>query len=764
MKKKLELLAPAGDMASLKAAIASGANAIYLGGNAFSARAYAKNFNREELKEAVAYAHLRDVKIHVTCNILYKDEEYEQLLDYIDYLYTMDVDAILIQDIGLLKLVRQYYPDFEVHVSTQMSLTSLAAVRYFEKLGVTRVVLARETPLENIRYICENSPLEVEVFAHGAICVAYSGQCLMSSMIGKRSGNRGACAQPCRLPYTLKEDGQTLNKEPVYLISPRDLCTIDHMQDFIEAGVTSIKLEGRMKKPEYVAAIVKGYRKAIDHVYDQTPDYTKEDVNDMKQMFNRQYTHGYAFSDYKLVDGDFPGNRGMPLGEVMGYSKKHRTVRLHLTHELNQGDSILLTAIDAGRPVNKMYQRGKLVNQALPGEDVDIEFDTYCDHGEVRKTVSTKLIKSLDTLIHQPRSYRILDLELYAYEGAPLTLVGRCDGLSVEASLEENIDHVKPLTDERIKAQLGKLGSTVYKPGEIAIYRNEDVAIKVSSLNALRREVTEKMDQALMNVQRSGKTLTLPAPIMQPYEKRMIITVHTLAQLEALMDHYEYLYYYYDEHIEDALALFAKHHHVAGVYLPRILYDQEINDLQKHLQDVSRVIVNDYGSFDLFKKRDVILGPGMNIFNHYSANSFDQSAIISYECDASALETMKQVAHEMILPVYGYIENMVLEHCVVSQYYHHKKIPHCNKCRGHTYELFDRKQVGFKVFTDAYCRNHILHNMPLYIRHHQRYPFSAFVMFYDEKNPLALMRQIEAEKALTDGNNQSIATTKGYLK
>ena len=184
MKKRIELLAPAGDFDSLKAAIASGANAVYLGGNAFSARAFAKNFDRQELKEAVAYAHLRHVKIHVTCNILYKEEELADVLDYIGYLYEIQVDAVLIQDIGLMKLVHQMYPDFEIHVSTQMTVTSLEAVKYFEDLGVTRVVLARECSLEEIKKIVKNTKCEVEVFAHGALCVAYSGQCLMSSMIG----------------------------------------------------------------------------------------------------------------------------------------------------------------------------------------------------------------------------------------------------------------------------------------------------------------------------------------------------------------------------------------------------------------------------------------------------------------------------------------------------------------------------------------------------------------------------------------------------
>ncbi|WP_352403291.1 peptidase U32 family protein, partial [Kandleria vitulina] len=342
--KRIELLAPAGDFESLKAAIANGANAIYLGGNAFSARAFAKNFNRDELEEAVKYAHLRGVKIHVTINILYKDEEFTHLFDYIDFLYKIQVDALLIQDIGLLKAVRARYPDFEVHVSTQMTVNTLEALRYFEELGVKRVVLSRENTIEQMKYICDHTSLEVEVFAHGAICVAYSGQCLMSSMIGKRSGNRGACAQPCRLPYRLEEDGKILDEEQ-FLMSPRDLCTIENVEEFIKAGITSLKIEGRMKKPEYVAAVVHAYKKAIDHVYDHhLEDIDSEDIDNMKRMFNRHYTKGYAFHDHKIVDQDYSGNRGMHLGYVKGYSKKKKCVSIMLEDTLSQLDSIVFEA------------------------------------------------------------------------------------------------------------------------------------------------------------------------------------------------------------------------------------------------------------------------------------------------------------------------------------------------------------------------------------------------------------------------------------
>ena len=266
--KKIELLAPAGDKESLIAAVQNGADAIYLGGTLFSARAFAKNFDDEQLQWAIQYAHLYDVKIYVTVNTLFKDAEIDALISYLDKLYEFQVDALIIQDVGLFDIVRTLYPDFEIHMSTQSSIMNHYGVNYFEKCGASRVVLARENTLEDIQSICQNTSIEIEVFVHGAMCVCYSGQCLMSSMIGKRSGNRGQCAQPCRLPYQLLKDDQVLPEKYPFILSPKDMMTIEHLGALIEAGVSSLKIEGRMKRPEYVASVTRAYRQAIDAFYE----------------------------------------------------------------------------------------------------------------------------------------------------------------------------------------------------------------------------------------------------------------------------------------------------------------------------------------------------------------------------------------------------------------------------------------------------------------------------------------------------------------
>ena len=261
---KIELLAPAGSMESLIAAINNGADAIYLGGNKFSARAYASNFDNENMMRAVDYAHSYGVKVYVTMNTILKQNEIKDALKYAGYLYEIGVDALIIQDVGLINLIKDVYPKLELHASTQMTIHNGEGALYFKEKGLQRIVLSRELSLDEIRYISKDLGIETEIFVHGALCVCYSGQCLMSSMIGGRSGNRGRCAQPCRMQYTLK--GEKTGERKGYLLSPKDTCLIDDIEEIIRSGTSSLKVEGRMKKPEYVAGVTSTYRKSIDKV------------------------------------------------------------------------------------------------------------------------------------------------------------------------------------------------------------------------------------------------------------------------------------------------------------------------------------------------------------------------------------------------------------------------------------------------------------------------------------------------------------------
>ena len=279
----MELLAPAGSFKALRAAVQSGADAVYIGGSSFSARRSAVNFSSDEIKEAVKYCHLRNVKLHVAANILVKEKETESFLDYIGELNSAGVDAVIIQDIGMAQVVRNLYPDLPLHASTQMTVTNVKGAKLLSNMGFSRIVLARELSFSAIKSICDAVDVETEVFAHGAICMSYSGQCLMSSIIGGRSGNRGMCAQPCRLPYQIEEKNG-------YLLSPKDLCMVDRLKMLKEIGVTSLKIEGRLKRSEYVAAVSGIYRKYIDNSIKVTP----EDMKTLSDAFSRSgFTCGY---------------------------------------------------------------------------------------------------------------------------------------------------------------------------------------------------------------------------------------------------------------------------------------------------------------------------------------------------------------------------------------------------------------------------------------------------------------------------------------
>ncbi|MDY3927915.1 MAG: U32 family peptidase [Clostridia bacterium] len=284
----MELLAPAGSAEALTAAVQSGADAVYIGGSKFSARASAQNFDADQMREWVNYCHLRNVKVHVAANTLVKEKETDKYLKYIGELNDIGVDAVIIQDIGMAKAVHMKYPNLELHASTQITCASSDTALYLENIGFSRIVLARELDISAIEKISKNITAETEVFIHGAICMCYSGQCLMSSMIGGRSGNRGYCAQPCRLPYKLQQNGK--NMKTGYLLSPKDMCLANHLEELEKAGVTSLKIEGRLKRPEYVSAVTGVYRKLLD----SKSKPTDEDSKQLLDAFNRSgFTDGY---------------------------------------------------------------------------------------------------------------------------------------------------------------------------------------------------------------------------------------------------------------------------------------------------------------------------------------------------------------------------------------------------------------------------------------------------------------------------------------
>lgn len=495
--RKVELLAPAGNMEALIAAVQAGCDAVYLGMTFFSARAFAGNFSKEELIEAVKYCHIRDVKVYVTMNTILYEPEIEAAKKQVQFLYVHDVDALLIQDFGLFHYVRTCYPDFEVHCSTQMHVHNLAGIEFMKTQGVKRVVLARESSIELIQQACKTG-MDIEVFAYGAICISYSGQCQFSVVTKRRSANRGMCAQCCRMKY-FDEDGKHFN-EGDYILSPKDLNVIDNLPVLLDAGVSSLKIEGRMKRPEYVWLITKTFREAIDAYYNnQKYTVSHEREKELMSMFHRGFSKGHLFHDVveQRMSQYRPNHQGVVIGKVIDYYRGK--VKIQLSDNLHQHDGlrILSTPEDIGLTAVKIYNdKNLLVNQAHAGQIVTLE----CKEGRpkkgqpVHKTSDTQLIKQIDAIIDQNIRTIPLQLTYVAQIGKPLE-IRITDGIhDVTQKSNQILEHAKnaPLTKQKLAENLSKTGEYPYRieqiDGEL-----ENVFLPIRLINETRRSALDAL-------------------------------------------------------------------------------------------------------------------------------------------------------------------------------------------------------------------------------------------------------------------------------
>lgn len=477
---KHELLAPAGDMESLIQAVHNGADAIYLATKSFGARRFAKNFTDDEIIEAIRFCHLYGVKIYVTMNTLIKDNEVSSFLEQVEYLYKNGVDAILMQDYGMINLVRNIYPDLEIHASTQANNSSLNTIKMFYELGVKRVVLSRELSLEEIKKI--DIPIELEVFIHGALCISYSGNCLMSSMIGNRSGNRGECAGCCRLKYSLLKDGNIIEQDK-YLLSTKELNTSYDFNELLNSNIKSFKIEGRMKSPEYVGFITNFYRKLID----KKEINLEEENNKLKTLFNREFTNGNLFKTKDLMNKATPNHIGLEIGKVIEINKDK--IKIKLNKELNQEDGIRFLESGKGLIVNYLYdEKNKLISSSnnIVYIDNKIKLDTK---DSIYKTLDKKLIESLKK--YNLRKINI-KISLVAKINKKIKVIIE-DGnnkIEVEGNIVEEAK-TSPISIERVKEQLLKLGNTPFISNNINIDIDNNIFISIKEINELRRKAIE---------------------------------------------------------------------------------------------------------------------------------------------------------------------------------------------------------------------------------------------------------------------------------
>ncbi|ADL08148.1 peptidase U32 [Thermosediminibacter oceani DSM 16646] len=493
-------------MEALRAAVENGADAVYLGGKEFNARRSAANFSREELKEATYYTHLKGVNLYVTVNILISDEEMEKAADFVDFLYSIGVDGIIVQDLGFGAFIKRNFPHMEVHGSTQMTIHNAESVKALENLKFDRVVLARELSLDEIRRIKSSTSMKIETFIHGALCFCYSGQCLMSSFIGSRSGNRGQCAQPCRLPYALVDEKGNKLTEKLHLLSPRDLKLIDHLPRLIEAGIDSFKIEGRLKRPEYVALVTSVYRQAMDRYLEAPERYNvpPEDESKLARIFNRDFTTGYYFGNpgAKLMSVDCPRNKGVFLGKVTGYDRKRGFVKILLEDHLHVGDGVDFRGKEGfGYVVTEFFVNGRKRSQAGPGEIVELRTREPIPRGTpIYKTSDTALLSEVRKTYTDPKLARKVpvDVEVSLEIGKPMMVkMTDPEGSEALAYSEKLVQQAEkhPLDERTVRGQIDRLGNTIFFLRNFTARIEKGAMLPFSSMNDTRRKAVAQLGQ-----------------------------------------------------------------------------------------------------------------------------------------------------------------------------------------------------------------------------------------------------------------------------
>ena len=743
----MELLAPAGTMENFMAALESGADAIYLGGKVFNARAHAANFGIDELREAVRLAHILDVSVYVTVNILIGDTELKDLEQYIKDLDSIGVDAIIVQDLAVAEIAKRVAPNIHLHGSTQMTAATLDAVRFYESLGFTRVVLARELSLKEIQHICKHCKAEIEVFVHGALCVCYSGQCLMSSFIGGRSGNRGACAQPCRLPYELLDSkGESvLPKHEAYLLSPKDLNYSEHMNELVAAGVTSFKVEGRMKKVSYVRQVIGTYREILDEA-----SIHENQRKALASGFNRGFSTAYLEDTVgrQMMTVVAPNHQGKPIGE--SYTKKGE-VYLSLTEPIEQGSLVKILQSNGSVTYYTVDDEWTCVSDTLykgrPAEGLAV--------GQLYLASTPKNTKSRG-LQEFTRKY---DMSVYLSVGSngetnytELTAI-LDSGLSVTVTNEyvPAIANKVPTSLEKVTEQLGRLGNTLFRLSYVDI-PDGPYMWPASVLNALRRDAVTALETALITHHvESWQALQVTGDVDYDFKAQHELSYDTCPMISARVDEIEgvkaaisggaqkivfggdrlsripYALSIYDE----VARLCAQSDVICTFATPRVVKDDEV-EVYKHTLEA--IVQAHPDSISIHVPQALLwlrkLGytgaieadTGLNIFNTPTLHFWEQLHIScvnpSQELTLKQITELAKHSHVPIeTMIHGYTEMMISEYCAIASFVGTGSKVNCPMpCVKESYSLKDRKGEIFPIRTDPYCRMHIMNSHEMDMR------------------------------------------------
>jgi len=766
MPVKPELLAPAGAWEALVAAVENGADAVYLGGKFYNARESAGNFDDDELMRAIEFAHVRGVKIYITVNTLLADQELSGAVQFLHFLQRAGADAAIVQDAGLIRLARQVIPELPLHASTQMTVHNLPSAQLLKEKGIGRIVLARELSLEAIKEITRWGGVEVESFIHGALCVCYSGQCLLSSMIGGRSGNRGRCAQPCRLQYVLVDEENRPVTDPgmmgEYLLSPRDLNMSLHLPDLIKAGITSLKIEGRMKRPEYVATVVRIYRGLLDRAA-KGGDFavTPEEAGDLAQIFNRDFTTGYFYSrpGRELMSYKRPNNRGIRLGRVKRFDKNSRMAEVSLEKPLRVGDGIEVWVTEGGRAageVRRITMDGKNVERAAAGDVVYLDIPGRVFPGDrVFKTHDADLVERARATFSSPKEHKKIPLvfEVFARVYEPLLIrVTDPGGLTGEAETKSSCQRAlkRPLTREYLENQLGRLGNTPFALAELRCELADQVMVPVAEINEARRRALARLEERRLaaarhepvseEVFRRRLSTTLSCEkVIRPEgteKPELAVAVTDLDSLKTAVESGARMVYFGGEQYRsktpvtlDDIQAGAEICRKAGVrYIlssPRILQDKDLYLFCRLLEKLDESFLDGVqaGNLGLIRKVKEITGKpvyadfSMNVFNRETAVFLMETGVAGVTLSPElTMEQVRRLVPSLPVPaevfVHGAIPLMVSEYCAAGS------LLGCGKnctgpCNGRHWGLRDRKGIVFPFELDQFCRMQLFNSRDL---------------------------------------------------
>jgi len=748
--KKVEILSPAGSYDSLMAAIAAGADAVYIGGTKFGARAYADNLDEEMMLKVIDYVHLHGRKIYLTVNTLLKEQELQrELYEYLLPYYKCGIDAVIVQDLGVLKFVKEHFPDLPIHASTQMTITDVLGAKAMEKQGVERIVTSREMHLDEIKEISENTNVEIESFVHGALCYCYSGQCLYSSLIGGRSGNRGQCAQPCRLPYKVQGE-----RDAKYVLSLKDICTLEYIPELIEAGIYSFKIEGRMKKPEYVALVTAMYRKYVDLYFKVGKKDFRVDPKDKEKLldlYNRGGSHGgyyHTHNGKEMISLERPNHAGVPVLKVIRYNGK--TVSAKAIADINPGDVIELPDGKENFTFANGIKKGQQFSFLTHKKQV------FKENVVLNRVRNESLLREIQDTIIKRKVKEKMNGKLILSEETSAKLMLCCGNVAVEVNGDVPQQALnQPMDVSRIEKQMRKTGNTEFEFETLEVELNGRLFMPMQSLNELRRLGIEALEGKILSTYRrtkeqkgslyieTEKTCFKEAKLDYSKDTKMLcseksesvrkiygfqVYVEEIEQLETVLKYSSVKRIYLDSNAIDKIwgnpdteSIITKvHEYDKEIYLAmphifrsktRKIYEDFYNKLENQPWD--GVLVRNFESYEFLLehgfKKNIVTDYSVYQFNTYAKRFWQEEKIESFTAPLELnYKELKEVGLENSeLVVYGYFPMMVSAQCVM------KTTKGCRHEKGRL-TFTDRYQKEFTVKNHCdYCYNVIYNTAPV---------------------------------------------------